>query len=945
MRLTNAQRDALAASTMDNVRRQRFLELSQRGFDVKKDPANDDLIIQDAAGGFARVESLGLRTRVTSAEGRTTETEQYPNGRIRRIVDASGREVSFERDAGGFLKSIDRGPGGGIYRFELSPEWYPLLIEYPDGTSVRTKYSAPGVPIEVTQRDGTKIAYEYSPEGRLTSLTDPQGHRTRLSDPGPGASRVIKYPNGDRHEYVDDINANLLRFDVNGQEHAFYQHNPASDSLDVRYRDGSREHFVFSNGRIIEATNQHSTVKLTYDDAGRLLSEDTDGRIVRYLRNEVGALIGIVTPEGEKLSYTRDRDQRLIGITDWAGGRYEMELPPTGPPTKLRYPNGLIISTQTNTMGLPSSWALIRPIGRGHRIDEASWEHDTCDRLVSATRNGQRLDYRYDKASRLTEVRCSDQARSERFELDPSGNRIQSAGSRCEYDPMNRLIRQGSRSFQYDGQGNQIADFGGQQPCYYRYNGRGQLIEIRMRGKVIEYAYDPLGRRIHKTVDGVTTRFQWAGTQLLSEITEGIQIVRRDYLFCPEFLTPLAFREGSSVYYMHCGRLQEPLCVTDRAGEVVWKTEYLAFGRALISVGRLRQSLRLPGQYYDDETGLHYAVARYYAPDLGRYLSMDPLRVLGASLNYYTYCDGDPVNRVDPTGEIGPFLVAVAWGVGIGMVAGAVIGAGVELYRQHGNGQPTDWGQVGLAAGIGACLGGIGGAVFVTGAAAAAMVLGVAASGMVAGAIGGGLAGGVVYCVEAAGKGEWDSGDFATSVVVGAGLGAVTAGIGGIFARRAAQAAEEAAAGAPKPVKPPAPPEPPPPEPPPPEPPVDPAVARQQRLQELGTDPRNGQFRQAEADAAARLEQRVGPLKRDPTGDGDWIDANGNTYDAVGPAPPKHVDTDAFNAAIDDHLLKQGLDKVVVDTTGMTPAQQAAVEQHIAGLPEAQQNRIIIQGN
>ena len=93
------------------------------------------------------------------------------------------------------------------------------------------------------------------------------------------------------------------------------------------------------------------------------------------------------------------------------------------------------------------------------------------------------------------------------------------------------------------------------------------------------------------------------------------------------------------------------------------------------------------------------------------------------------------------------------------------------------------------------------------------------------------------------------------------------------------------------------------------------------------------------------MEQRVGPLRREPTGDADWIDANGHTYDAVGPAPPRHVDTDAFNAAIDDHLLKQGLDHVVVDTTGMTPVQRAAVQQHIASLPEAQRNRIIMQGN
>ena len=114
MKLRDSQRDALAAGTMDNMRRQRLLELQQRGFDVEQDPADGAFVVRDAAGGFARVESLGLRARVTSAEGRVTETEQYPGGRIRRIVDPSGREVRFERDAEGFLQSIDRGPEGDL---------------------------------------------------------------------------------------------------------------------------------------------------------------------------------------------------------------------------------------------------------------------------------------------------------------------------------------------------------------------------------------------------------------------------------------------------------------------------------------------------------------------------------------------------------------------------------------------------------------------------------------------------------------------------------------------------------------------------------------------------------------------------------------------------------------------------------------------------------------
>jgi RHS repeat-associated protein len=424
-------------------------------------------------------------------------------------------------------------------------------------------------------------------------------------------------------------------------------------------------------------------------------------------------------------------------------------------------------------------------------LDSASWQHDTCDRLIAATRDNRWRDYEYDRANRLTAVRCSDNTFDERFHLDSRGNRIQSGGAACSYDQMNQLLWDGSREFSYDRLGNQIGERDNLQGTTYSYNGRGQLVGIQNSlGLHIEYVYDALGRRIRKRVGNVITQYQWAGTRLISENTDdGQQVVRRDYLFCPEFLTPLAFREGSELYYMHCGRLHEPLCVTDKRGQIAWKAEYLAFGTARVFVEHVRQPWRLPGQYLDEETGLHYSVVRYYSPAHGRFLSMDPQRLPGASLNYYTYCDGDPVNRVDPTGEISLTLGAVLIGIGIGIAVGAAIGAGVELYKQR-NQEKTDWGQVGLAALVGGCLGGISGAIFVVGSAALVGALGVVGAGAAAGAI----SGAVEYCVTAIGEGEWSWTKFGISVAAGAAAGAVTAGIGGIFAGRAARrAAQEAA--------------------------------------------------------------------------------------------------------------------------------------------------------
>ena len=62
--------------------------------------------------------------------------------------------------------------------------------------------------------------------------------------------------------------------------------------------------------------------------------------------------------------------------------------------------------------------------------------------------------------------------------------------------------------------------------------------------------------------------------------------------------------------------------ITDESGNIVWEADYEPFGKAVFKgVRQIRNNFRLPGQYYDDETGLHYNMNRYYWPEAGRYIT------------------------------------------------------------------------------------------------------------------------------------------------------------------------------------------------------------------------------------------------------------------------------------------------------------------------------------
>ncbi|WP_206358561.1 RHS repeat-associated core domain-containing protein, partial [Pseudomonas viridiflava] len=104
---------------------------------------------------------------------------------------------------------------------------------------------------------------------------------------------------------------------------------------------------------------------------------------------------------------------------------------------------------------------------------------------------------------------------------------------------------------------------------------------------------------------------------------------------------------GNKVYYFHTDQIGTPLEMTDIDGQIVWQATYKAWGSLeALTVNEVEQNLRFQGQYFDEETGLHYNTFRYYDPEVGRFITLDPIGLKGG-FNLYGYAP-IPLSWLDP---------------------------------------------------------------------------------------------------------------------------------------------------------------------------------------------------------------------------------------------------------------------------------------------------------
>ena len=138
-------------------------------------------------------------------------------------------------------------------------------------------------------------------------------------------------------------------------------------------------------------------------------------------------------------------------------------------------------------------------------------------------------------------------------------------------------------------------------------------------------------------------------------------------------------------YYYPRNAQGDAVKLIDKTGATVVEYTYDTWGKLLSTTGSLaatfgaEQPFRYRGYVYDEETGWYYLQSRYYNPEVGRFISADVYLSTGQGVlghNAYAYCGNNPVNFVDPTGElfISILLACVVGGVIIGGTVGGIAG-------------------------------------------------------------------------------------------------------------------------------------------------------------------------------------------------------------------------------------------------------------------------------
>ncbi|MDQ1009506.1 RHS repeat-associated protein [Streptomyces sp. V4I23] len=626
--------------------------------------------VTDPLGRTTRIvtDAAGLPVETTDPLGRTLRMRRGPHGQVTAVTDALGRTTRHGWTIEG-MPAWREGPDGGREVWQWDTEGNLVLHTDEAGHTTTYTYTYFDQPATRTDPDGAHYAFAYDTELRLTEVINPHGKQWHYTYDAAGHLVAETDFNGATRTYERDPAGRLtaqtnalgqtLRFTLDAAGRVITQHDESTGDVTTYAYDAS--------GALLHAANADAELTREHDAVGRVISETVNGRISAYTYDAMGRRTSRTTPSGMRSEWTYDAAGRPTGLSrgdatiafayDAAGRETERRI---GDDTTLTqtWDKGNRLTTQTlATRNETEADRILQQRTYAYRPDGYLTE---IRELTTGTRR-----FTLDPMGRVTGVQAH--GWSERYAYDRTGNQTH-ADAPHHPTPGDRsyegavIRRAGRTTYEHDAAGRLIRKtrklLNGQTCTWtYTWNAENRLTRATtLDGGEWTYAYDPLGRRISKTgPDGTALTFTWDGTCLAEQFaSDGTattwdyapgthrpisQSTRRTIEFEPEAghsILGLADTTPQSEYDARflaivTDLVGTPIELVTSDGTLAWQSRTTLWGTPLpASEGEVDCPLRFPGQYADEETGLHYNYFRHYDPETARYTTPDPLGLVPA---------------------------------------------------------------------------------------------------------------------------------------------------------------------------------------------------------------------------------------------------------------------------------------------------------------------------
>ncbi len=580
-------------------------------------------------------------------------------------TDAAGNTSRFAFDNRGLLVQLEN-PLGDQVRLQFDEQYNLASVADPAGRSYQYTYDKLGNLQEMQNPLGHRTQFQHEPLlSRLSQLTDSRGNRTRYHHDTAGNLQGITYPNGTSERWEADGAGNPVAWTNRRSDTIRYAYNPTNGFVTAKtYPDGSQATYEYdARGNLIAASNHTGLITMEYYPGNDWLKRVTypGERWLEYTYDPAGRRQTMTDQLGYTLSYGYDALGRLHSITNSDHTRLVLyEYDPAGRLARKTLGNGVYSTFHYDRAGRLLSLTNAQP---NHAVlSFFRYTYDTRGRRTRMATHYGTWDYGYDDLGQLsnavlsaTQPGVSDQDLV--YFYDSEGNRVRTVENGVVRDyianTMNEYTSVGGLPMAYDADGNLVRDESLEEVRQMVFTPDNRLSSFTSPFGTHTYGYDALGQRsrLDEGEGAVSHVFDFSGLSCpIAEFDDSGDLRRRrDYGLGLVAETD----EAGALRYFTFDPMGNACEVLGGNGQVIESARYEPFGTPLPAGALHTTAFGFSGAWGvpTDRSGLVHMRARQYFASVGRFVSPDPIGLVGGDVNLLRYCRSNPVSLIDPSGR------------------------------------------------------------------------------------------------------------------------------------------------------------------------------------------------------------------------------------------------------------------------------------------------------